>query len=128
MFFTQNKDGGRSMKPTRKELVKFFLSNDARTRSSERNVLTKKILKTIRKEAPSRYWGHYGAISAVLALVILPMVPIFLDIENTDVVLVSYLVLAIMFLAIPVIGYTGYKVFETYFEKYPEDFPRNEAE
>jgi len=37
----------------------------------------------------------------------------------------AYSLMGLMLAAIPVIGYTGFKMFETYFKKYPEDFPND---
>ncbi len=114
------------MKPSRKEIIGFLLSNDARTRSGSRDALTKKILKTLRKEAPRVYWSHYGALAAVFALMILPLIPIFVDPQYTGIMFSLYFAMAMMFLGIPVFAYSGYKTFKTYFDLYPGDFPRSE--
>ncbi|MEY4450935.1 MAG: hypothetical protein RLZZ380_56 [Actinomycetota bacterium] len=110
--------------PTRKEIIIFWLTNDARSRSSERSVLTKKIMKTLKRENPERYWGFYGSIYGLMAIMLIVAYFMVQDAYG-DVMPYAYSLIGLMFAAIPVIGYTGFKMFETYFNKYPEDFPRD---
>ena len=113
------------MKPSRKEIIFFMLNNDARFRSNERNVLTKKITKTLKVEAPKAYWGYYGSI-AILLLVMLAIVGLMIpDAETKDLDPYVYAFIGTMVAGIPVIGYGGFKMFETYFKLHPEDFPND---
>lgn len=112
------------MKPSRKEIILFMMGNDARFRSSDRNVLTKKILKTLKKENPNRYWGFHGSIYGLLAILLIVAYFMVQDAYG-DVMPYAYMILALMFSGIPLLGYTGFKIYETYFAKYPEDFPRD---
>ena len=110
--------------PTRKEIILFMMNNDARIRSSSRSILTKKILKTLRKENPNRYWGFHGSVYGLL-VILLVIAYFMVQDAYGDVMPYAITMLTLMFAAIPVLGYTGFKMFETYFKKYPEDFPND---
>ena len=102
-----------------------MLNNDARYRSNARNVLTKKITKTLKKENPERYWAFYGSVFGLMAIMLIVAYFMVQDGENVDVMVYAYGLLGLMIAGIPVIGYAGFKMFETYFTKYPEDFPND---
>jgi hypothetical protein len=111
--------------PTRKEIIMFMMNNDARLRSSSRSILTKKILKTLKKENPNRYWGFHGSVYGLLGIMSFMAYFMLIEGEDGDALTFAYSLMGLMLAAIPVIGYTGFKMFETYFKKYPEDFPND---
>ena len=111
--------------PTRKQIIMFLLTNDARLRSSQRNVLTKKILKTLRKENPETYRAFYGSLFVILGILCIAAAMMILDDEAESLDLYIFTIVGTMVAAVPVVYYTGFKMFETYFKKYPEDFPND---
>ncbi len=102
-----------------------MMNNDARFRSSSRSILTKKILKTLKKENPKRYWGFHGSVYGVLLILSIMAYFLLIEGEDGDALTSAYYLMGLILAAIPVIGYTGFKMFETYFSKYPEDFPND---
>jgi hypothetical protein len=48
-----------------------------------------------------------------------------LDEEAESLDLYIFTIVGTMVAAVPVVYYTGFKMFETYFKKYPEDFPND---
>ncbi len=113
------------MKPSRKQIIGFLLSNDARYRSAERNQLTKKIMKTLRREQSKTYWSYYGVLAAMISLYLLVFGGLLLDVESDNLTAYLWLLGAITAISLPAVIYTTFKVFDTYFENYPEDFPKN---
>ena len=103
----------------------FLLTNDARSRTSQRNVLTKKILKTLRKENPEIYRAFYGSLFVVLGILCIAAAMMVLDDQAETLDVYIFTILGTMVAAVPVIFYTGFRMFETYFAKYPEDFPND---
>ena len=102
-----------------------MLNNDARFRSSERNVLTKKITKTLKVEAPKAYWGYFGSMIVVFAIMLVTAGFMVVDAETKNLDPYIYTILGTMVAGIPVIGFGGFKMFETYFKLHPEDFPKD---
>ena len=102
-----------------------MLNNDARYRSKERNILTKKITKTLKLEAPKAYWGYYGSVGIILLILLSTAGLMAIDAETKSLDPYIYTILATMAAGIPVIGYGGFKMFETYFKLHPEDFPND---
>jgi hypothetical protein len=100
-----------------------MMNNDARFRSKERNAITKKITKTLKVEAPKAYWGYYGSVAAVLAVLLLTAGLMVVDAETKNLDPYIYGILVTMVAGILVIGFSGFKLFETYFKLHPEDFP-----
>ena len=111
--------------PNTKEILMFMLNNDARFRSEERNVLTKKVTKTLKVEAPRAYWGYYGSIGILMLVLLSTAALMVIDAETKNLDWYIYTILGTMVAGIPVIGYGGFKMFETYFKLYPEDFPND---
>ena len=111
--------------PSTKEIILFMLNNDARFRTRERNKLTKKITKSLKVEAPSAYWGYYGSMIVIVAIMLVTAGLMVIDAETKNLDAYIYTILGTMIAGIPVIGFGGFKMFETYFKLHPEDFPND---
>ncbi|MEN9608694.1 MAG: hypothetical protein RLZZ06_625 [Actinomycetota bacterium] len=102
-----------------------MLNNDARFRTRERNTLTKKITKSLKGEAPKAYWGYYGSMIVIVAIMLVTAGLMVFDAETKNLDAYIYTILGTMIAGIPVIGFGGFKMFETYFKLHPEDFPND---
>lgn len=111
--------------PSRDQILKFLSNNDARYRSKEREALTKKINKTLRREEPRVYWTNYGFMGHLLVAVVVIFALMFQDSTGKNVGNYIAVIFVTLFMAIPILFYNGYKMFETYFKKYPDDFPND---
>ena len=111
--------------PNTKDIILFMMNNDARFRSKERNVLTKKITKVLKAEAPKAYWGFYGSMIVMFAILLATAGFMVVDAEAKNLDPYIYTILGTMIAGIPVIGFGGFKMFETYFKLHPEDFPND---
>ena len=113
------------MQPPRAlEIIMFWTSNHAYTRGAEREALTKKVWRTVRKESPKTFWAFFGWMGGLLFLTLLGISMVFVD-ETTDPMVYLTVSLVPFFAMLPAALITAFNVFNAFFKNHPEDFPRN---